>query len=596
MTIETNLRHPQDLFAQPIRYEIPPFQRRYVWREEEQWEPLWNDVEDLARLIPEDAGVAKPHFMGAVVLQQSANPTGTLVRHIVVDGQQRLTTLQILIDAAQEVLEGRGHIYPAARLAALVLNGEEFRDGDPDAAFKVWPTLVDQEAFRHAMSNEPPAAGRTDSRIAQAHEFFGNMAGQWLDRFPADEARAAAALEDALRTRLTLVAIDLGAEDDPHVIFETLNARGTPLLQSDMVRNRILHDAGLGDGDGQARITALWPFEGDDWWTREVGRGFQRRQRIDIYLNHWLTLRTGAETKAHDEFREFGTYARGREEAGERIEDIARDIGKIGKLFRDIEDIQREDIAPFLELRKVMNAGVVTPLLLWLMSGDISSHVRSNCLMALESFLVRRVICGHSARSYGQVFTRLVGRLVKEPTDTAHSVLIGYLADRSDRTALWPDDAELLESFRTEPLYRWMARGRLLLVLKRIDAHMRTAQAETVAVPNTLQIEHIMPQGWRTHWPLVSDDGGAEERRDRAVHTIGNLTLVNGALNKTLSNAPWGRKREALAEHSVLFLNRRLVHEGPEIWDEAAIEDRARWLHAMAVEVWPHHRAIGEAG
>ena len=100
MTIQTNLRHPQGLFAQPVRYEIPPFQRRYVWERDGQWEPLWNDVEDLAGSVLEDGGDAKPHFMGAVVLQQAANPTGTLPRRIVVDGQQRLTTLQILIDAA----------------------------------------------------------------------------------------------------------------------------------------------------------------------------------------------------------------------------------------------------------------------------------------------------------------------------------------------------------------------------------------------------------------------------------------------------------------------------------------------------------------
>ena len=589
MTIQTNLRHPQDLFAQPVRYEIPPFQRRYVWERYGQWEPLWNDVEDLAGSVLEDGGDAKPHFMGAVVLQQSANPTGTLPRRIVVDGQQRLTTLQILIDAAQEVLENRGHALPAKRLAALVLNEEAFRDGDADAAFKVWPTLVDREAFRHAMSNELSAAGHSDSGIAQAHKFFGEMTGQWLDRSPAGEARAAVALEEALRTRLELVAIDLGAEDDPHVIFETLNARGTPLLQSDMVRNRILHDAGLTDGEAaRARIAALWPFEGDGWWSREVGRGFQRRPRIDIYLNHWLTLRNGTETRAHDEFREFGTYARGREEVGETIEDVARDMGAVGTLFRDIEDERRKDVASFLELRRVMNAGVVTPLLLRLLSGDIPPHVQDNCLAALESFLVRRLICGYSARGYGKLFTRLVGLLAGEPTETADRVLINYLAERRDWTALWPDDREMLENFLTQPLYQWMTRRRLLLILARIETHVRTVQAETVAMPDKLQIEHIMPQGWRTRWPLAAEDDGAGERRDHAIHTFGKLTLVSGALNKTLSNAPWESKREALAQHSVLFLNKRLVHEGPEVWDEAAIESRARWLHAKAVEVWPH--------
>ena len=96
--MHTNLQRPQRLFAQTVRYEIPAFQRRYVWKQEEQWEPLWNDIEELAQSILED-GQTEPHFMGAVVLQQMQYPAGTIERRIVVDGQQRLTTLQLLIDA-----------------------------------------------------------------------------------------------------------------------------------------------------------------------------------------------------------------------------------------------------------------------------------------------------------------------------------------------------------------------------------------------------------------------------------------------------------------------------------------------------------------
>ena len=110
LNMQTNLRHPQQLFAQPIRYEIPPFQRRYVWKQDEQWEPLWDDVADLAQSLMEDGSEA--HFLGAVVLQPAAFPTGGPERRIVVDGQQRLTTLQLLIDAVQEVLADRGHSSP----------------------------------------------------------------------------------------------------------------------------------------------------------------------------------------------------------------------------------------------------------------------------------------------------------------------------------------------------------------------------------------------------------------------------------------------------------------------------------------------------
>ena len=325
------------MFAQPVRYEIPDFQRRYVWKQEEQWEPLWDDVADLAQSIVDD-GRAEPHFMGAVVLQQVPFPTGTIERRIVVDGQQRLTTLQLLIDAIQELLEARGYSDPAMRLSALVDNRPEFRDGNESNAFKVWPTAVDREAFKHAMSNHLSGREYSSSRIVQAHDYFRGQAAQWLDKFNDENGernKASLALELAVRMNLELVVIDLSGSDDPHVIFETLNARGTPLLQSDMVKNKILNDAKIKESDNYETEPSpeekeLWAFAGDDWWDQEVGRGLQRRPRIDVFLNHWLTLRNRSETKPYDEFRGFRKYADERTTPSGTIYDVANDIRDIG--------------------------------------------------------------------------------------------------------------------------------------------------------------------------------------------------------------------------------------------------------------------------
>lgn len=595
MPIQTNLQPPQQLFAKPVRYEVPAFQRRYVWQQEEQWEPLWSDVEELAQSIMEDVET-KPHFMGAVVLQQTRFPTGTIERRIVVDGQQRLTTLQLLIDAIQEVLEGRGHTDPAKRLATLVLNQQAFHDGDPDNAFKVWPTVVDRVAFRHAMSNDLSATEYWTSRIVQAHEFFKGQSEQWLDRFPVNGVgtrdEAAAALENAMRMQLVLVVIDLGDTDDPHVIFETLNARGTPLLQSDMIKNKILHDADIDVEDesvASSEALRLWPFDNDDWWAKEVGRGFQRRPRIDGYLNHWLTLRNGKEMRAYDEFRAFERYTEDRKSAGETIHDVASDLRKVGEIFRDVEEVRRMDISKFLERRNVMNVGVVTPLLLWLLSEDVPQATLANCLTALESFLVRRVLCGLSARRYGAFFVEIVARLSATPAvEEADKVLISHLAAQTAQATLWPGDDDLCDRFLSAPLYHWLTRGRLRMVLTGIEEQLRTEGSETQEAPVNLQIEHVMPQAWRNKWPIADGDYETETRRDRAIHTIGNLTLVNGRLNICLSNGPWDKKKKALAKHSVLFLNKHLVQDAPQVWDEAAIEERARWLHASAVKVWPH--------
>ena len=479
--MQTNLQRPQRLFAQPVRYEVPAFQRRYVWNQDRQWEPLWTDVEDLAESIMEHGRTAQAHFMGAVVLQHVEFPTGTIERRIVVDGQQRLTTLQLIIDAVQEVLEVRGFSDPAKRLSALVDNRKEFRDGDDDNAFKVWPTAVDRAAFRHAMSNDLPGAKYAASRIVQAHDYFKGQVERWLDKSGNEDGestrRAASALEEAVRMKLELVVIDLGDSDDPHVIFQTLNARGTPLLQSDMVKNKILYDAKIGssddDSDPSPEERRFWPFD-DDWWAKEVGRGLQRRPRIDVFLNNWLTLRNRSETKPYDEFRVFEKYEDARTEDGQTVFEIATDIGNLGRIYRDVEELRRDSIASFLERRNVMNVGVVTPLVLWLLSSDLPRPTLANCVRAIESFLVRRVVCGYSARSYGALLVGLIARLDKSPVEAADRIVVSYLADQTAQAGRWPGDQELCERFITAPLYQWLTRGRLRMVLvgdRRAPAH-----------------------------------------------------------------------------------------------------------------------------
>ena len=236
--MQTNLLHPQELFAKPIRYEVPDFQRRYVWKQDEQWEPLWGDVADLAQSLME--GASEAHFLGAVVLQPAQFGTGETERRIVVDGQQRLTTLQLLIDAAQEVLAVRGtrvqrcvsrHLWRIQRPSRTAIRTMRSRCGP-----RRWTGLLPtRDAQRPVRDRALGLSHRSGARLLQEE------VGQWLDGFgdPADApVKAATALEKALRTKLELVVIDLGGSDDAHLIFETLNARGTPLLQSDMVKNR----------------------------------------------------------------------------------------------------------------------------------------------------------------------------------------------------------------------------------------------------------------------------------------------------------------------------------------------------------------------
>ncbi len=243
----------KNLFQKDVRYVIPTFQRPYVWNEDDQWEPLWNDIRNTAERYLENLVAANgnrpqaeeltgTHFMGAVVLQQQPTAASAEIEtRSVIDGQQRLTTAQILMDAAQEVFEELGADAEAKRVSRLVLNA--YADGDE--AFKLWPTSLDRDSFRAAMDNGAPPTGHEDSLIVQAHDFFRLQIREWINAAvtPTEAEERIHGLEAAVFGLLEVVVIDLASADDASVIFETLNARGTPLLASDLVNNYVLQTA-----------------------------------------------------------------------------------------------------------------------------------------------------------------------------------------------------------------------------------------------------------------------------------------------------------------------------------------------------------------
>ena len=249
----------------------------------------------------------------------------------------------------------------------------------------------------------------------------------------------------------------------------------------------------------------------------------------------------------------------------------------------------------FLRRREVMQIGVLTPVLLSLFASDVPQSQRARGLRAVESYLVRRMVCGMSTRSYGKLFIGLLGELVQSADAEAGDTIVRYLKSQRAQANAWPNDRMLENAFLTAPLYWSLTRGRLRLVLEGIEAELHTGMAETADVPRNLTIEHVMPQSWQQFWPLpadVEEPGMASVDRDRIIQSIGNLTLVNKQLNPALSNDPWESKRKGLGKHSVLFLNKDLLDKAPATWDEAAIADRARRLCQAAIKVWPHADGI----
>ncbi len=279
---------------------------------------------------------------------------------------------------------------------------------------------------------------------------------------------------------------------------------------------------------------------------------------------------------------------RGRYQIGERtpIESIAKDLKDAGKIYKALEKIEIPEIETFLKRMKVMKLGVVTPLLLWLYTSKVSEEQRLRSVKALESYLVRRMLCDIPSSGLNKVFMNLLKCLVdpdalKAIADTSDAIVAFLLATQ------WPNDRELYEHLITNPMRG--ATPRKKMVFEAVEMHLRGGDAEPLGDTAKLTVEHIMPQKWQQNWPLLpnTDETEATENRDEAVKSIGNFTLITAKLNAKLSNNPWSEKRRTLNNHSSLFLNKQLLNGAPDVWDEAAIQERSKYLAKIIMEIWP---------
>ena len=289
-------RSLKDVFDAQCRYLVPLYQRPYVWKRSEQWEPLWEDIVALAeRYVRQDA--FRPHFMGAVVLDQLNTATGTLDLRQIIDGQQRLTTLQIVIEAAADVCDALGPFATNYAHDIRRLSRNDRRGDDPDEAYKVWPTNVDREHFRRVMLAKSPAElrefydeksmGEVGYAIADSYFFFHQKITEWL--ITNDEEllkKKLDALQNALYRGLMVVVIDLDEKDDAQMIFETLNARGTPLLASDLVKNYLLHRAEEHGHNLDNLYEEHWKlFDADHFWREFVRTGVSNVRILKFSFN-----------------------------------------------------------------------------------------------------------------------------------------------------------------------------------------------------------------------------------------------------------------------------------------------------------------------
>ena len=601
-----------NVFTQQTRYTVPLFQRPYVWKKEEQWQPLWDDVREAAeRVLNSQGQPVSSHFLGTVVLDQTLNPTYSLPRREVIDGQQRLTTLQLVLKAAEHAIDelrakvgdddaSLKSVDIACRQIAPLTSNPAYTD--EEERYKVWPTNEDRSAFRDVMDSafhEGPKL--PDSRMAQAYRFFRDEFRSWLMSGPVGERAMALAI--GLKDHLRMIVLDLDPTDEPQAIFETLNAHGTPLLPADLIKNWLLWEGTRqGLATDKLYLDHWSTFDREfDYWRALTGTGHAARARVDTFLSNWLTRHMRQAIPAKHIYDRFLTFVRsegprnadGKLDVGAVMSDIADDA----KRFRLIEKpLGQTRFDTFLRRLGVLDIVVFYPLLLELMGrAGSDERDRNQAGVALESYLVRRVVCSFQTRGYGTLVLTLLGRIAAVPDDQPVAPIVISTLSEATETDRWPDDETFRSEWCRKKFYGNLRRNRVLMILQAIEElyQREGTKSEPVLSFNfdKLEIEHIMPQAWEPFWGL--DETTSREERNWALHGIGNLTLISGPLNKELSHGPWvavaqePSKRNGLQLHSKLDLNARLLRDHPDRWDEASMKGRANELFEAARTIWP---------
>ena len=583
--MDAGIQTLSELFSTPVSYRIPVFQRPYAWTMERQWRPLWNDVQRIAdRLLDAQSEQAiPPHFMGAIVLQLQSAKSGDVVKRIVVDGQQRLTTLQLLIRAAQESFQNLDDTERANRLSQLTLNRHQEQGEQLDSDTKVRQSNVnDLQSFQDVIRGLSDGSGPRRS-IGKAYRYFVQEITDWLNEQPANRDARSQALETTLTHYLQLATVDLDEGERPHFIFSVLNARAEPLKESDHIKNTVMYEANV--VDDAAKATELWGlFDRNEWWRGSTNEGRYSRIHLDRFLNYWVIMRTRKEINADSVSTEFNAFL---ESNGLPIQQVASDIRKAGQVYQDLEEARTPGIEAFLRRVKTMEIGVAMPILMWLYTTDITSDVRRRSIRAIESYLVRRMLCGVSSQGLNRLFVELLIRTEASDLSTIDEVIIDFLNGQTVDNRIWPNDTLLFENLVGKPMRGTI--GRQTMVLEAIESQLRSDKSEVMGEVR-LTREHIMPGSWQRNWPLPDDANGEEETdaRDEAVKELGNLTLVTGRLNASLSNAPWCEKKEILSKHTTLRLNWELLEDPPDTWNEQTIRERSRRLAEVAAEIWPN--------
>lgn len=537
----------------PRQFVIPIYQRTYSWQLS-QCNQLFSDI---MRISKEDH--VHGHFLGSVVyFQESIHTVSDVPQLLVIDGQQRLTTVSLLILAlANFIKENDVEIDTNATklLNYYLLNAEE----EKELRYKLLLTRRDKETFINLIKGID-LGSNPSQRILENYEFFKSKIH-------------AQNVNDVYNGVLRLFIVDVALEkdkDNPQLIFESMNSTGLDLSQADLIRNYVLMGQKI---DLQTELYEKY------WFPMEQTYGNDYASKFDWFIRDYLSVKMGAIPKIGKVYEEFKNYVQG-SKSPDSITEIVADIAKYSKFYVNMvlrKEADKDLNRLFANISK-LKVDVSYPFILAVYAdydnGIISKEEFAEILKLVENYVFRRSICGIPTNSMNKTFAQLYKSIKAEnyveSLQAAFQLMDGYKR--------FPADAEFEKEFVNKDLYNFRSRNYLLNNLENFN---RKEMANT----DEYTIEHILPQNENLSesWKQMLGENWKDIQANY-LHTIGNLTLTG--YNSELSDRPFVNKKtmEGGFNDSPLRLNSFM--KTVEVWNEGNINKRAKELAQKAKHIW----------
>lgn len=558
---------------------VPNFQRRYSWRRE-QWQDLWDDVlAEYGTQHSDDMGeTLDGHFLGSVVLHPAGGPASTVARYLVIDGQQRLTTLLVMLAALRDVrVELDEDFAPAEYDNQYLTNPYNPKDLD-----RLRPTTFDRSAYIETIRDREPTGG-----IGQAYSWF---AAKIKESKVADAPLDFQRLGQTILLRLIVVEISTSQNDSVNNIFNTLNSKGMDLSPADLIRNEFLLN--LSNEEADSAYANHWlPMEQTLVTVKTTG-SIDDSKLINYFWSQ--ELRYEANMPVKDLFPVFERRLRRLTNQATGAERDAIVLAQIERLHEqseiyltildpDNENGSSKEIPQMVRERlgwlATWGSSPATPvtfaILCALVEGRATTAEAVRALDLLVGFLVRRALAGVPTNNLNRLFSALPSAM--ESSDSISDLLTNTFVRPGYR---WPTDAELMNGVEGTALYLTTKKSQSKFILSRMEEYLEPKEPVEF---DELTIEHVLPQTLTDDWEQRI--AAAQESVDDArslVHTLGNLTLTG--YNSKLGNMSFDKKRKILGESTVRLSQ---IVAASSHWLPSNIRDRSRSLAQLATQIWP---------